>query len=67
MNEWKDKSNNQILTEIKQMEAEHESIKTSILAKYEAYQEEWKKLVAVEERFAAANKVIKDRLNGNHG
>jgi hypothetical protein len=51
------KSNNEILFEIKQMEADHESIKLKMLMDYD-------KLLEIESRFDKANKIIKRRLNG---
>jgi RNA-binding protein YhbY len=57
---WEDKSNNQILTEIKQMQMEHEAIKLRILREVESME-------AVEKAFAEANKVMKERLSSNNG
>ena len=51
------KSNNEILFEIKQMEADHEAIKLKMLMDYD-------KLLEIESRFDKANKIIKRRLNG---
>lgn len=51
------KSNNEILFEIKQMEADHEAIKLKMLQDYD-------KLVEIEKRFDAANKIIVKRLKG---
>lgn len=51
------KSNNEILFEIKQMEADHEAIKLKMLQDYD-------KLVEIEKRFDAANKIILKRLKG---
>ena len=51
------KSNNEILFEIKQMEADHEAIKLKMLKDYD-------KLLEIESRFDKANKIIKRRLNG---
>lgn len=52
-----DKSNNEILFEVKQMEADHEAIKLKMLQDYD-------KLVEIEKRFDAANKIIVKRLKG---
>jgi hypothetical protein len=52
-----EKSNNEILFEIKQMEADHEAIKLKMLQDYD-------KLVEIEKRFDAANKIIVKRLKG---
>jgi hypothetical protein len=52
-----DKSNNEILFEIKQMEADHEALKLKMLKDYD-------KLVEIELRFDRANKIIVKRLKG---
>ena len=52
-----EKSNNEILFEIKQMEADHEAIKLKMLQDYD-------KLVEIEKRFDVANKLIVKRLKG---
>jgi RNA-binding protein YhbY len=52
-----EKSNNEILFEIKQMEADHEAIKLKMLQDYD-------KLVEIEKRFESANKIILKRLKG---
>ena len=52
-----EKSNNEILFEIKQMEADHEAIKLKMLQDYD-------KLVEIEKRFDVANKIIVKRLKG---
>lgn len=58
MNEdLEDKSNNEILFEIKQMEADHEAIKLRMLKDLE-------KLEELEKRFDQANKLIVKRLKG---
>lgn len=49
------KSNNEILFEIKQMEADYEAIKLKMIKDYDA-------LVEIEKRFEAANKIILKRL-----
>jgi hypothetical protein len=51
------KSNNEILFEIKQMEADHEAIKLKMLQDYD-------KLLEIEKRFDVANKLIVKRLKG---
>jgi len=53
----KEKSNNEILFEIKQMEADHEAIKLKMLQDYD-------KLVEIEKKFDVANKLILKRLKG---
>lgn len=51
------KSNNDILFEIKQMEADHEAIKLKMLQDYD-------KLLEIEKRFDVANKLLVKRLKG---
>jgi RNA-binding protein YhbY len=55
--ELESKSNNEILFEIKQMEADHEAIKLKMLQDYD-------KLVEIEKKFDVANKLIVKRLKG---
>ena len=50
-----DKTNNEILFEIKQMEADHEAIKLRMVRDYD-------KLVELEKKFDYANKLILKRL-----
>lgn len=57
MNEFENKSNNEILFEIKQMEADHEAIKLKMLKDLE-------KLEEIEKRFDQANKLLVKRLKG---
>lgn len=57
MNELENKSNNEILFEIKQMEADHEAIKLRMLKDLE-------KLEELEKRFDQANKLLVRRLKG---
>jgi hypothetical protein len=52
-----EKSNNEILFEVKQMEADHEAIKLKMLQDYD-------KLLEIEKRFDVANKIIVKRLKG---
>jgi hypothetical protein len=52
-----DKSNNEILFEIKQMEANHEALKLKMIKDYD-------KLVDIELRFDKANKILVKRLKG---
>ena len=51
------KTSNEILFEIKQMEADHEAIKLRMVQDYD-------KLVEIEKRFDLANKIILKRLKG---
>lgn len=51
------KSNNEILFEIKQMEADHEALKIKMLKDYDA-------LIEIEKRFDKANKILVKRLKG---
>ena len=71
MSRLEDKSNNEILLEIKQLELEHDSIKTNMLKDYdtiEALKEKLKKdftrLQRVEELFTESNQIILKRLKG---
>jgi hypothetical protein len=50
-----DMTNNEILFRIKQMEADYEAIKLKMLKDYD-------KMVDIEKRFEAANKIILKRL-----
>lgn len=50
-------SNNEILFEIKKMEAEHEALKLKMLKDYD-------KLVEIEKQFDKANQIIYKRLKG---
>jgi hypothetical protein len=55
MNDLEQKSNNEILLEIKQMEADYEALKLKMLKDYD-------KMVEMEERYAKANDIILKRL-----
>ena len=56
MNEdLEEKSNNEILFEIKQMEADYEALKLKMVQDYD-------KLIEIEKRFESANKIILKRL-----
>lgn len=57
MNELENKSNNEILFEIKQMEADYEALKIKMLNDYD-------KMLEIEKRFDQANKLIIKRLKG---
>lgn len=57
MSDLKDKSNNEILFEIKQMEADHEALKLKMIQDYD-------KMVEIEKRFDDANKLLVKRLKG---
>jgi hypothetical protein len=50
-----EKSNNEILFEIKQMEADYEALKLKMVQDYD-------KLIEIEKRFENANKIILKRL-----
>jgi|TARA_B100000497_G_scaffold123725_1_gene156916 hypothetical protein len=58
MDIYKDKTNNEILLDIKQMQIDHESLKTKMLRDYD-------ELIELEEKFKLANKTITDRLKNN--
>jgi len=57
MNKLEDKSNNEILFEIKQMEADHEALKLKMVKDYD-------KMVELEKKFDQANKILLKRLKG---
>jgi hypothetical protein len=56
-NNWDDKTNNEILLEIKQMQLDHEALKNKMLR-------DWDNLVEIENKFKEANKIIAERLKG---
>ena len=57
MSDLENKSNNEILFEIKQMEADHEALKLKMIQDYD-------KMVEIEKRFDEANKLLVKRLKG---
>lgn len=57
--DFESKTNNEILFEIKQMEADHEALKLKMLQDYD-------ELLEIEKRFDKANKVILKRLKGDN-
>lgn len=57
MNDLENKSNNDILFEIKQMEADHEALKLKMIQDYD-------KMIEIEKRFDEANKLLVKRLKG---
>jgi hypothetical protein len=57
MEELENKSNNDILFEIKQMEADYEALKIKILKDYD-------KLLELEKKFSRANNILLKRLKG---
>mgnify|MGYP000182768590 CR=1 FL=1 len=54
-NEYKDKSNNDILLDIKQLHEDHEALKQKMLRDYDA-------LMEIEKKFQLANLEITNRL-----
>lgn len=56
-NDLEEMSNNEILFEIKKMEADHEALKLKMLKDYD-------KLVDIEKRFDRANQILLKRLKG---
>lgn len=56
-NDLEEMSNNEILFQIKQLEADHEGLKIKMLKDYD-------KLVEVEKRFDRANQILLKRLKG---
>lgn len=72
MERLEEKSNNEILLEIKQLQLEHEAIKTSLLKDYdtieylkEKMKKDFVKMQRVEEQFTESNKIILKRLKGD--
>lgn len=57
MEELEQKSNNDLLFEIKKMEADHEALKLKMLKDYD-------KLVEIEKRFERAQQILVKRLKG---
>jgi len=57
MDDLENKSNNEILFEIKQMEADYEALKLKMLKDYDKMEE-------IEKKFERANKIILKRLKG---
>lgn len=57
MNELESKSNNEILFDIKQMEADYEALKIKMLNDYD-------KMLEIEKKFDQANKILVKRLKG---
>jgi hypothetical protein len=55
MKKFEDKSNDEILLGIKQMELEHEALKQKMLKDYD-------KLLEIEKDFQISHKIITDRL-----
>jgi hypothetical protein len=58
MEDLENKSNNEILFEIKQMEADYEALKLKMLKDYDKMEE-------IEKKFERANKIILKRLKGD--
>jgi ABC-type uncharacterized transport system involved in gliding motility auxiliary subunit len=54
--ELEEKSNNEILFEIKQMEADHEALKLKMIKDYD-------KLIEIEKKFEQANLILLKRLS----
>jgi len=57
MDDLENKSNNEILFEIKQMQADYEALKLKMLKDFDA-------LVEIEKRYEKANRIILERLKG---
>jgi hypothetical protein len=56
-NDWENKSNNEILLEIKQLQLDHEALKLKIIKEFD-------KLVEIENQFNEAQEIVKERLKG---
>ncbi len=72
MGRFDDSTNNEILLEIKQLQAEHESLKLSMVKDYDSIdaikvkmKKEWARLEIVESEFNEANEIILKRLKGD--
>ena len=72
MERLEEKSNNEILLEIKQLQLEHQAIKTSLLKDYdtieylkEKMKKDFVKMQRVEEQFTESNQIILKRLKGD--
>ena len=72
MGKFEDKTNNEILLDIKQLQAEHESLKLSMVKDYDTIdvikvkmKKEWTRLEVVEADFNEANAIILRRLKGD--
>ena len=57
IDDFENKTNNEILLDIKQMELDHEAIKTKMINDFD-------KLVEIEKRFQKANNILINRLKG---
>lgn len=57
IDDFENKTNNEILLDIKQMELDHEAIKTKMINDFD-------KLVEIEKRFQKANNILLNRLKG---
>lgn len=57
MDDLENKSSNEILFEIKQMQADHEALKIKMVQDYD-------KMVELEKRFKLANEILVKRLKG---
>jgi hypothetical protein len=55
---WEEKSNNEILLELKQMQLDYEAQKLKTLKEFD-------KLIEIENEYNNAQKFIKNRLTGN--
>lgn len=71
MENFEDKSNNELLLMIKQYQAEHEALKQSMVKDYDAItalkeriKSNWSKLEKVEADFVLANQLVVRRLKG---
>ena len=59
MSNFEDKSNNEILLEMKQLELDHEALKQKMLKDYD-------RLMEIEQLHAEANKIINKRLKSEN-
>ena len=71
MSRLEDKSNNEILLDIKQLQQEHENLKLNMLKDYDAIEalkvkmkKDFGRMESVEAKFNESNKIILGRLKG---
>ena len=58
MEKLEDKTNNELLLEMKQLEMEHEALKQKMLKDYDS-------LMSIEEQHALSNKIVNNRLKSS--
>jgi hypothetical protein len=58
-NDWNNKTNSEILMDIKQLQLDHEALKLKLLKGYD-------QLIEIEDKYNEASKVMIGRLKGNN-